>query len=99
VHVPAAALAGRTGDVAVGIRPEKIDLSGEHENRLEGRIVESAYVGVATQYVVETPCGPLTVYAQNTQPGSGASGREHPVTLSWNPESTFVVDSMEEETE
>ena len=99
VQVPTAALAGRTGDVGVGIRPEKIDLNGEHENRLDGRIVESAYVGVATQYVVETPCGRLTVYAQNTQPGSGASGRDRAVTLSWNPESTFVVDSMEEETE
>jgi spermidine/putrescine transport system ATP-binding protein len=99
LHVPAATLAGRTGEVAVGIRPEKIELNGEHENRIDGRIVERAYVGVATQYVVETPYGALTVYAQNTQPGSGAADRDHAVTLSWNPESTFVVDSMEEETE
>ncbi|TMK27476.1 MAG: ABC transporter ATP-binding protein, partial [Actinobacteria bacterium] len=34
VRVPPAALAGRSGEVAVGIRPEKIDLSGEHENRI-----------------------------------------------------------------
>jgi len=98
VRVPASALAGRSGVVAVGIRPEKIDLSGEHENRIEGRIVESAYVGVATQYIVETPCGRLTVYAQNTQPGAGASSHDR-TTLSWNPDSTFVVDSLEEETE
>jgi spermidine/putrescine transport system ATP-binding protein len=98
VRVPSAALTGRTGDVAVGIRPEKIDLGGGHENRIEGRVVESAYVGVATQYVVETPCGRLMVYAQNTRPGSGTSPRDQAATLSWNPESTFVVDSMEEET-
>jgi spermidine/putrescine transport system ATP-binding protein len=97
VRVPPSALAGRTGAVAVGIRPEKIDLSGDHENKIDGRIVESAYVGVATQYIVETPCGRLTVYAQNTQPGAGASNPER-TTLSWNPDSTFVVDSLEEET-
>ena len=99
VRVRPAALAGRSGEVAVGIRPEKIDLSEEHENRIDGRIVESAYVGVATQFVVETPCGRLTVYAQNTQPGAGASIRDHATTLSWSPEATFVVDSMEVETE
>src|SRR5256714_4011872 len=37
VRVPPAALAGRSGEVGVGIRPEKIDLSGEHENRIDGR--------------------------------------------------------------
>ncbi len=97
VRVPSRTLAGRSGAVAVGIRPEKIDLSADHENRIDGRIVESAYVGVATQYIVETPSGRLTVYAQNTQPGAGASALER-TTLSWNPDSTFVVDSMEEET-
>jgi spermidine/putrescine transport system ATP-binding protein len=98
VRVPAAALAGRSGDVAVGIRPEKIDLGDEHENRIDGRIVESAYVGVATQFVVETPCGRLMVYSQNSRPGGGST-REDATTLSWSPEATFVVDSMEEETE
>ena len=99
VRVPAEMLAGRAGEVAVGIRPEKIDLGDEHENRLDGRIVESAYVGVATQFVVNTPCGRLTVYAQNTRPGGTAWAGDHATTLSWSPEATFVVDSMEEETE
>jgi spermidine/putrescine transport system ATP-binding protein len=98
VRVPGEALAGRTGGVAVGIRPEKIELGDGHPNRLEGSIVESAYVGVATQYIVETACGRLTVYVQNANPGNvaAATGR---VTLSWNPDATFVVDSMEEEPE
>jgi spermidine/putrescine transport system ATP-binding protein len=95
VRVPRAAIDGRSRSVAVGIRPEKIELGSAHENRLEGSIVESAYVGVATQYIVETACGRLTVYVQNANPGgtAAASGR---VTLSWSPEATFVVDSMEE---
>jgi spermidine/putrescine transport system ATP-binding protein len=99
VRVPADVLAGRSGEVAVGIRPEKIDLGAEHSNQLDGRIVESAYVGVATQFVVDTPCGRLTVYAQNTQPGGGAWTGGQATTLSWNPDATFVVDSTEEETQ
>jgi spermidine/putrescine transport system ATP-binding protein len=94
VRVPRGALANRSGEVAVGIRPEKIEIGTAHENQLDGSVVESAYVGVATQYIVETPCGRLTVYVQNAQPGSTASANGR-VTLSWNPEATFVIDSME----
>jgi spermidine/putrescine transport system ATP-binding protein len=96
VRVRREAIAGRSGDVAVGIRPEKIELGTGHPNALEGKIVEQAYVGVATQYIVETACGRLTVYRQNAAPGlNGAASGEH-LTLSWSPDSTFVVDSMEE---
>ena len=46
----------RAGRAAVGIRPEKIRIGppGEGENSLAGTVKETAYVGVATQYVVET---------------------------------------------
>jgi spermidine/putrescine transport system ATP-binding protein len=94
VRMPQGLLANRSGEVAVGIRPEKIEIGSAHENQLDGSVLESAYVGVATQYIVETPCGRLTVYVQNAQPGSTASA-DGRVTLSWNPEATFVVDSME----
>jgi spermidine/putrescine transport system ATP-binding protein len=95
VRVRPEALAGRTGDVAVGIRPEKIELGGGQENSLDGKIFEQAYVGVATQYIVDTACGRLTVYRQNASPGlnGGASGER--LTLTWSADSTFVVDSME----
>src|SRR5437588_5105485 len=62
VGVPAGALEDRPREVAVGIRPEKIRLGADEANRRDGRIVERAYVGVATQYVVETACGRLIVY-------------------------------------
>ena len=95
VHVPREALAGRTGNVAVGIRPEKIELGNGQANTLDGTIVEQAYVGVATQYIVDTACGRLSVYRQNASPAvNGAAPGQH-LTLSWNPESSFVVDSME----
>jgi spermidine/putrescine transport system ATP-binding protein len=95
VRVRPAALGGRTGEVAVGIRPEKIELGGGQENTLDGKIAEEAYVGVATQYLVDTDCGQLTVYRQNASPGLNGAAPGQRLTLSWSPESTFVVDSME----
>ncbi len=94
----AADLDGRTGRVAVGIRPEKIRLGtpAEGENSLAGTVRETAYVGVATQYLVQTAARVLIVYVQNDgaapvlQPGTET-------TLSWSPRATFVVDPPEEE--
>jgi spermidine/putrescine transport system ATP-binding protein len=95
VRVRPQALAGRTGEVSVGIRPEKIELGDGQENVLGGTVVEQAYVGVATQYIVETDCGRLTVYRQNATHGlNGAAPGQH-LTLSWSADSTFVVDSTE----
>jgi spermidine/putrescine transport system ATP-binding protein len=91
-------LGGRTGDVAIGVRPEKLRLGPpvEGENTLSGTITETAYVGVATQYLVSTGAGDVVVYAQNRdrarplKPGSVA-------LLSWSPEATFVIDPHQEE--
>jgi spermidine/putrescine transport system ATP-binding protein len=95
VRVRPRALAGRTGEVAVGIRPEKIELGGGQANTLGGTIVEQAYVGVATQYIVDTECGQMTVYRQNASPGLNGAAPGQQLILSWSPDSTFVVDSME----
>ncbi|TML86536.1 MAG: ABC transporter ATP-binding protein [Actinobacteria bacterium] len=95
VRVRPDALAGRTGEVAVGIRPEKIELGQGQANSLDGTVVEEAYVGVSTQYIVETGCGLLTVYRQNASPGLNGAAPGQRLTLSWSPESTFVVDSLE----
>jgi len=95
VRVRREAIAGRTGNVAVGIRPEKIELGTGQPNELEGTVVEQAYVGVATQYIVDTACGRLTVYRQNATPGSNGAAPGDRLTLSWSPDSSFVVDSTE----
>jgi spermidine/putrescine transport system ATP-binding protein len=92
------ALAGRDGRVAVGIRPEKIRVGAGGENALQGSVFESAYVGVSTQYVVETPAGRLTVYVQNAGHGAANAAPGDPITLSWNVDSAFVVDAPEEGT-
>jgi spermidine/putrescine transport system ATP-binding protein len=98
VRVPPALLDGRDGPVAVGIRPEKIRLGPRDgdENALSGTVAETAYVGVATQVLVDTGAGRLTVYAQNDRPGTTPPGVGNPATLSWSPDATFVVDPPEE---
>ena len=92
-------LDGRTGRVSVGIRPEKLRLDDSGENRLGGTIAETAYVGVATQAIVETSCGPVTVFVQNASTGGARYEEGTPVTLSWEPEATFVVDPPKEDSE
>ena len=93
VRVPHETLNGRTGRVAVGVRPEKIRLGHGEYNRLSGRLLETAYVGVATQYVLETRAGNVSVYVQNSEPGAN---EQAPSEISWSPDSTFVVDTTEE---
>jgi spermidine/putrescine transport system ATP-binding protein len=97
VRVPPAALNGRSGRVAVGVRPEKIRLGPSEANRIEGRVAETAYIGVATQYVVDTPHGSVQVYIQNADPGTGHAAAGETVTLSFDPDAAFVVETQEVE--
>jgi spermidine/putrescine transport system ATP-binding protein len=99
VQVAPEALAGRTGPVAVGIRPEKIRLSEDGVNRLDGIVKERAYIGVSTQYIVETAAGEMTVYVQNAGPEAALAAPGDRVPLSWSPEAPFVVDYEEKEEE
>jgi spermidine/putrescine transport system ATP-binding protein len=99
VTVAHEALAGRTGNVAVGVRPEKVRLGRSERNSFKGRVRETAYVGVSTQYIVETTAGALTVYVQNAEPGSGSIAPGGEVELSFSPEAAFVVDVTHPEEE
>lgn len=94
----AEALQGRSGAVRAGFRPEKVTLApagSEHGavNALRGVIKEYAYVGVATQYVVDTPAGEVQVFHQNATPGVDVAAPGTEVTLTWDPEATFVVEA------
>ncbi|GAA3390259.1 ABC transporter ATP-binding protein [Streptomyces roseoviridis] len=92
----------RTGEkVLVGVRPEKISLAhaddageiGAGRNRVTGRIVDSSFIGVSTQYVVNSPAGAeLQVYEQNIERDTRlVPGAE--VVLHWNPAHTFGLDA------
>ncbi len=92
LQVSPAAINGRSGPVAIGVRPEKIHLGGDEPNRIPGRVRESAYIGVATQYIVDTDVGMLMVFAQNSNRASDTAGAGTAVTLTFSPESTFVLE-------
>ncbi len=96
IHVAPQALGGRTGRVAVGIRPEKIRLGEEGENRVSGTVKERAYIGVSTQYIVDTPLGEMALYVQNAGPHASAAEPGDQVFLSWSREATFVVNDDQE---
>ncbi len=96
VRAAPGSLAGRSGPVAVGVRPEKVRLGAGGANALEGAIAEVAYIGVSNQYIVNTLAGPLTVYVQNADPGARPARAGDPVTVSWSPEATFVVEPTKE---
>jgi spermidine/putrescine transport system ATP-binding protein len=94
VQCPREALEGRAGTVQIGVRPEKLRIGEGEVNSLSGTVSESAYIGVSTQYILDTSAGPVTVYVQNDRTGSQVATGER-LTLSWSPESTFVVDVWE----
>ncbi|MFJ7942061.1 ABC transporter ATP-binding protein [Streptomyces sp. NPDC096354] len=94
----------RGGRILVGIRPEKISLASAGEadtiaagrNRVTGRIVDSSFIGVSTQYVVESPAGKaLQVYEQNVGRRAGLT-RGAEVVLHWDPEHTFGLDAAQD---
>jgi len=101
VRVPASYVYGRT-TVDVGVRPEKIRLHEEGEptpaghNHLDGTVVDASYIGVSTQYIVETRGGArVMVYEQNITRTTKAElwARGDKVHLTWSPDHTFVVEA------
>jgi spermidine/putrescine transport system ATP-binding protein len=99
VRVPSAVAAGRK-DVEVGVRPEKIRLrrvagdAPRDHNQLLGTVVDASYLGVSTEYIVETQHGErLSVYEQNVERTIRESLHRpgESVCLSWSPEHTFAV--------
>jgi spermidine/putrescine transport system ATP-binding protein len=98
LRVTAEALAGRTGRVGVGIRPEKMRIGGSGENALAGRVLEQAYVGVSTQYIVDTAAGSVTIYVQNSETGAARAANGDRLELTFAPECAFVVDTDREDT-
>ncbi|MFJ6699262.1 ABC transporter ATP-binding protein [Streptomyces sp. NPDC091272] len=91
-----------TGDkLLVGVRPEKVSIThadnagtvADGRNRITGRILASSFIGVSTQFVVDSPtCADFEVYVQNVERDVRlVPGTE--VVLHWNPEHTFGLDA------
>ncbi|MEU3982253.1 ABC transporter ATP-binding protein [Streptomyces sp. NPDC026672] len=91
------------GKVLVGVRPEKITLTHaddagtipEARNRITGKIADSSFIGVSTQYVVDSAvCPEFEVYAQNVERDPRlVPGAE--VVLHWSPAHTFGLDAAQ----
>ncbi len=86
-----------SGRVVIGVRPEKLVLGGDGENRLAGSVRESAYIGVATEIVVSTGAGDINVFHQNSEAGGFVPVVGSQVTVTWAAASTFIVDRPNEE--
>jgi len=92
---------GATGAVRIGVRPEKLRVGAEGTaqiasglNALAGVVLDASYIGVSTQYLVQTANGhKLTVYAQNLDTAGTAEvlADGQRVQLSWNPQHTFML--------
>ncbi|MET7935763.1 ABC transporter ATP-binding protein [Streptomyces sp. NPDC005322] len=91
------------GKLLVGVRPEKISLAHaedaatvpEGRNKITGRIADSSFIGVSTQYVIKAPgCPEFAVYEQNIERDARlVPGAE--VVLHWNPAHTFGLDAAQ----
>jgi spermidine/putrescine transport system ATP-binding protein len=99
VRIPIAAVDGASS-IEVGVRPEKIRMltaeaaAPEGFNVLAGTVRDASYVGVSTQYVIETRSGRrITVYEQNVERTIHGSlyrpGED--VQLAWSPDHSFAV--------
>ncbi|MDT0412290.1 MULTISPECIES: ABC transporter ATP-binding protein [Streptomyces] len=92
------------GALLLGVRPEKVSLVPvedearipEGRNRVRGRITDSSFIGVSTQYVLDAPCcGRFEVYAQNIERDARLTpGAE--VVAHWNPAHGFGLDAEQD---
>jgi spermidine/putrescine transport system ATP-binding protein len=104
IRVPSALVDGHSR-VSIGVRPEKIRMSEPTadspagHNRLTGVVRDASYLGVSTQYIIDSRDGTLTVYEQNVERATRAElwSRGDEVQLTWSPDHSFVVPESEED--
>jgi len=102
LRAPTGSAAGAE-QVRIGVRPEKLRVVAVEDaatggsnglNALDGTILDASYIGVSTQYLVETSGGRrMTVYAQNLETSGAAEALAdgQRVRLTWKPQHTFVI--------
>jgi len=103
-RVPQESLEGGHKELRIGVRPEKMRIvaNGNGDgvgdaNRLEGTVKDVSYIGVSTQYIIETAAGDeLTVFAQNVGRSAERVAPGQKVGVLWDPEHTFVITDTRE---
>jgi spermidine/putrescine transport system ATP-binding protein len=103
VGVPISRVHSSGDRVHVGVRPEKLRIQfrdgaqvSDGDNRLDAVVSDSSFIGVSTQYLVDTAWGQeLTVFAQNTHRDERLVAGA-PVVLTWAPDHTFALDAAQD---
>jgi spermidine/putrescine transport system ATP-binding protein len=98
VLVPRERATAATGEVVIGVRPEKVRICRvEDAGQLTGNsigpvpVVDVSFSGVSTQYRVELPgVGTWTVFAQNIEVAQVARAGDQ-VLLNWDSRHTFTL--------
>lgn len=96
ISVPRRRSERESGEMTVGVRPEKLRLhasapAGDAAINVigPGQITDVSFIGVSTQYTVDVPgAGSVQVFAQNVEAGPAAHLGDQ-VWLSWLVEHTF----------
>ncbi len=100
VQVPESHLEGAPRELRIGVRPEKMRLVDADQggvNTLTGTVKDVSYIGVSTQYIVETkPGDELTVFAQNIGRGERQVSTGDRVGVVWDPEHSFIITDARE---
>lgn len=100
IAVPADRAVAVSGDITIGVRPEKLALTASApaddaaRNVLgPGRVRDASFTGASTQYVVDIPgVGEIVVFEQNMVFGAVFS-RGAEVWVSWRAEHGFGLDA------
>ena len=86
-----------SGDVILGVRPEKVQIAASEAdvpsgfNTLSGTVSDASFIGVSTQYLVRLPSGEeISVFEQNTGREIQRPGTE--VLVHWDPSQGFGLD-------
>jgi spermidine/putrescine transport system ATP-binding protein len=104
ISVPTERLPARSGDVSVGVRPEKLRVARagasdepDRANSIDAVVEMSTYSGVSTSYSCVAGDGTkVTVYVQNIESDEQPVGPGEKVRLTWHPEHTFAVEATVE---
>ncbi|HET7901830.1 MAG TPA: ABC transporter ATP-binding protein [Candidatus Nanopelagicales bacterium] len=102
VGVPLSRVHSSGDAVHVGVRPEKLRIqflddaeTRDGENRMEGIISDGSFIGVSTQYLVDTAWGQeLTVFSQNISRDPRLVNGAR-VLLTWDPAHSFALDAAQ----
>ncbi|MCW4463923.1 ABC transporter ATP-binding protein [Glutamicibacter sp. MNS18] len=101
ILLPAARAVATEGEIMVGIRPEKLQISATEDttagmNRLDGIVKDASFTGTTTEYLIEVEgIGLIGTFAQNRGQQPGEMGQR--VFLSWDPVHTFGLRGSESE--